>query len=54
MMLCMRVMPSFSSFGAVVALGEYLTLALYIGVIHLWGECCGRLGKSVGSAPGLL
>ena len=43
-MLCTRVMPRFSSFGAVVVLGEYWTLAPYVGASHLWGEYWGLLG----------
>ena len=43
-MLFTRVMPRFSSFGAFVASGEYWNLAPYVGAIHLWGECWGRLG----------
>ena len=42
--LCTRVMPRFSSFGAVVASGEYWTLAPYAVASHLWGEYWGRLG----------
>ena len=37
----MSVMPRLSRFGAVEALGEYCSLALYFGASHLWGECWG-------------
>ena len=45
-MLCTRVMSRLSSFGAVVALGEYCTLAPHVGARHFWGECwgCGGMG----------
>ena len=42
--LCTCVMPRLLRFGAVEALGEYCTLAPYVGAIHLWGECWGRVG----------
>ena len=43
-MLCTRVMPRFSSFGAVGELLEYWNLAPYVGASHLWGEHWGSLG----------
>ena len=43
-MVCTHVMPYFSSFGAVVASGEYWTFSPYVGASHLWGEYWGRLG----------
>ena len=43
-MICMHVMPRLSSFGAVVALGEYCTLSPYVGARYLKEECWGLGG----------
>ena len=52
-MICTGVMPHFSSFDVVVALGEYWNLALYAGARHLWGEYWGVWGWDVRSVPRL-
>ena len=43
----MRVRLRLSSFGAVEALGEYCTLAPYVGASHLWGGVLGERGHGL-------
>jgi hypothetical protein len=39
-----RVFSFLSSRGAVLGVGANWTLAPYVGVVHGWGEYCGRVG----------